>query len=189
MHLLFAATKNTRPILPDSLRYIRSDVPLQVTGEEKQWLVDHGITTVVDLRTPAERAAKPCPLEQDERFRFVHLPVTGGSAVPPSPEQVASSYLAMADGQMAHILQTIEQARTNVLYFCSAGKDRTGVVSALLLRRAGYSDEYIIRDYLLSAQNLAGMLAQYAAACPDIDPAVLTPRRETMERFLGEVTL
>lgn len=36
MHRFFASTKNTRAILPGSLRYIRSDVPLRVTEEEKQ---------------------------------------------------------------------------------------------------------------------------------------------------------
>ena len=96
MHRFFASTKNIRPVLPGSLRYIRSDVPLQVTEEEKQWLASHNITTVVDLRTERERAAKPCPLEQDGRFRWLHLPVTGGDALPESPAWVARSYIGPA---------------------------------------------------------------------------------------------
>ena len=189
MHRFFAGTKNTRTILPDSLRYIRSDVPLQVTEEEKQWLVDHNITTAVDLRTQRERAAKPCPLEQDGRFRYLHLPVTGGDALPESPAWVAQSYINMADEQMERILQTISEAKSNVLFFCTAGKDRTGVVAALLLRRAGCPEEYILRDYLLSGQNLADDLEAYARANPSVDLAVITPQRETMERFLRAVTL
>lgn len=189
MHRFFASTKNTRAVLPGSLRYIRSDVPLQVTEEEKQWLVSHSITTVVDLRTKKERAARPCPLEQDERFRYLRLPVTGGDALPDSPAWVAQSYINMADEQMERILQTISESESNVLFFCTAGKDRTGVVAALLLRRAGFSEEYILRDYLLSGQNLAADLEQYARANPGVDLAVITPRRETMERFLRTVTL
>ena len=127
MHRFFASTKNTRPVLPGSLRYIRSDVPLQVTEEEKQWLAGHNITTVVDLRTERERAAKPCPLEQDGRFRCLHLPVTGGDALPESPAWVAQSYINMADDRMERILKTITEAESNVLFFCTAGKDRTGV--------------------------------------------------------------
>lgn len=142
MHRFFASTKNTRPVLPGSLRYIRSDVPLQVTEEEKQWLTGHNITTVVDLRTERERAAKPCPLEQDGRFRCLHLPVTGGDALPESPAWVARSYINMADDRMERILKTITEAESNVLFFCTAGKDRTGVVAALLQRRAGCPEEY-----------------------------------------------
>ena len=137
MHRVFASTKNTRPVLPGSLRYIRSDVPLQVTEEEKQWLAGHNITTVVDLRTERERAAKPCPLEQDGRFRCLHLPVAGGDALPESPAWVAQSYINMADDRMERILKIITEAESNVLFFCTAGKDRTGVVAALLQRRAG----------------------------------------------------
>ena len=114
MHRFFASTKNTRPVLPGSLRYIRSDAPLQVTEEEKQWLAGHNITTVVDLRTERERAAKPCPLEQDGRFCCRHLPVTGGDALPESPAWVAQSYINMADGQMEHILKIITEAESNV---------------------------------------------------------------------------
>jgi len=189
MHRFFASTKNTRAILPGSLRYIRSDVPLRVTEEEKQWLIGHNITPAVDLRTERERAAKPCPLEQDGYFHYLHLPVTGGDALPESPAEVAQSYINMADGQMEYILQTISEAQTNVLFFCTAGKDRTGVVAALLLRRAGCSEEYILQDYLLSGQNLAADLEQYAQSNPGVDLAVITPRRETMERFLHSVTL
>ena len=144
---------------------------------------------MVDLRTEKERAARPCPLEQDERFRYLRLPVTGGDALPDSPAWVAQSYIKMADEQMERILQTISESESNVLFFCTAGKDRTGVVAALLLRRAGFSEKYILRDYLLSGQNLAADLEQYARANPGVDLAVITPRRETMERFLRTVTL
>ena len=189
MHRFFASTKNTRPVLPGSLRYIRSDVPLQVTEEEKQWLAGHNITTVVDLRTERERAAKPCPLEQDGRFCCRHLPVTGGDALPESPAWVAQSYINMADDRMEGILKTITEAESNVLFFCTAGKDRTGVVAALLQRRAGCSEEYILQDYLLSGRNLAADLEQYARSNPGVDLAVITPQHETMERFLRAVTL
>lgn len=188
MHRFFAATKNTRAILPGCLRYVRSDVPLRVTEEEKQWLISNNITTAVDLRTGKERAAKPCPLEQDERFHYLHLPVTGGDVLPESPAWVAQSYINMVDDQMKRILQIISEAQTNVLFFCTAGKDRTGVVAALLLRRAGCSEEYILQDYLLSGQNLADDLEAYAQANPGVDLAVITPRRETMEQFLRSVT-
>lgn len=122
MKTLLDHTKNTRAILPDSLRYIRSDVP--------------------------------------------------------------QAYLRMADEKMKEIIFSIENAKTNVLYFCNAGKDRTGVVSAILLRRQGISEEYIISDYLKSGENLQEMLQNFATENPDVDIRVITPAKEYMEYFL-----
>ena len=114
--------------------------------------------------------------------------MTGGNAVPSCREQVAKSYLNMVDGQMERIVDTIWNARSNVMYFCSAGKDRTGVVTALLLRKPGADDERIIEDYLKSAENLREELARAAAENPDIDLGVITPDRSYMEEFLRSVS-
>ena len=184
MASLLSTTNNTRPILPDSLRFLRSDVPIQATEEEMRWLLAQNVRTVIDLRSPEECRRRPCPLERHTGFRYLHLPVTGGNAVPETPEQVALSYFAMVDDQMEHILQTCLEAGSNVLYFCAAGKDRTGVVSALLLRRLGFGQAYIVEDYLLSAENLKEELAAYTSQHPEIDPAVITPQRQYMEGFL-----
>ena len=181
---LFSTTRNTRPLLPDSLRYIRSDVPDRITRQEMQWLIDNGITTIIDLRTDAESREKPCPLAPDSRFRYQCLPVTGGNRVPATPADVPESYITMADPQMAHIIRTILRAPDNVLYFCNAGKDRTGVVSAILLRHLGYPDGYIVEDYLKSADNLRQLLDEYVSRFPEVDREVITPKASYMEAFL-----
>lgn len=187
MNLFFAAACNTRAILPGSLRYIRSDVPVHVSPEEKEKLLAENIRTVVDLRTAEECAARPCPLEEDKRFCYLHLPVTGGNAIPQSRAMVPVSYLKMVDEQMEHILDAICHAGSNVLYFCNAGKDRTGVVSALLLRRAGMPEEYIIEDYLRSGENLAPQLQAFARQNPGLDVGIITPKAEYMRQFLREL--
>ena len=61
MHI-FQSTRNTRPIIENSFRYIRSDVPTEITEEEKDWLLTNNVTTIVDLRTKEERVRKHCPL-------------------------------------------------------------------------------------------------------------------------------
>ena len=159
---MLSSTNNTRNIIPDSLRYIRSDVPYMITQDEIKWLKDNNILTIVDLRADAERARKHCALMDDKDFDYRIMTVTGGDIVPESAADVPLSYIKMMDSHMDEIIDAIENAKTNVLYFCNAGKDRTGVVSAILLKRAGYDDEYIIRDYMKSAENLADMLNIYA---------------------------
>lgn len=184
MASLLSTTKNTRAILSGNMRYIRSDVPQHLTATEIQWLLDNNIRTIVDLREEHERQQKKCPLEDYSDFTYLHMPVTGGNAIPASPAEVPLSYLHMVDEQMEKIIHTIETAETNVLYFCNAGKDRTGVVSALLLRRQGVAVQYIIDDYLKSGENLREMLQSFAAANPEVDIRVITPVKEYMEYFL-----
>lgn len=181
---LLESTRNTRAILPDSLRFLRSDVPVALTDRDREWLLENNVTTAVDLREESERRQKPCCLERDGAFRYLRLPVTGGNVVPASPDEVAGTYLAMADEQMERIVETILHAETNVLFFCNAGKDRTGVVSALLLSRLGRGRQEIVDDYLLSGEMLRDELWTYAEAHPDVDLAVITPRAAYMEEFL-----
>ena len=183
MSSLLNSTQNTRAILPDSLRYLRSDVPASLTESEIDWLRQQNIRCIVDLRSEKEQKKKPCPLSQQTDFVYHSLPVSGGNAVPACPDEVSASYVAMVDEQMEHIIYTIETSDCGVLYFCNAGKDRTGVVSALLLRRLGYDDEYIIKDYLQSADNLKEMLRSYAASS-GVGIHIITPCRRYMEEFL-----
>ena len=173
MGSLLQSTRNTRALPVGSLRYIRSDCPGNLTEEEVQWLVRNDITTIVDLRGEKEYAEKPCSLEGREGFVYYHLPVTGGGAVPASPDAVAASYLAMLDDQMKRIIRTIMDAGSNVLFFCGAGKDRTGVVSAIILRGLGCSDQAIIDDYMETKENLMEFLTS-----SEVDIHTIVPNEE-----------
>ena len=184
MSSLFRSTLNTRALPTGDLRFIRSDYPGKLSEEERLWLIKNRITTVVDLRDEKEYQSKPCILETESGFTYYHLPVTGGSDVPASPEAVAASYLAMMDGQMERITSTIMEARTNVLYFCTAGKDRTGVVSALILHRLGFGEREIIEDYMESKTNLLAFLTAYAGEHPEADLRTIMPREENIEKVL-----
>lgn len=90
----------------------------------------------------------------------------------------------MIDAQMDKIVNTVMNAETNVLYFCTAGKDRTGVVSAVILKRLGFDDETIIADYMKSGDNLRDMLTEYVKAHPEVDLEIIIPHRENIERVL-----
>ena len=181
---LLASTKNTRAILPGSVRFVRSDVPDRITQPEIQWLIEHQIVTVIDLRQDDERRRRSCPLIDQPQFRYLCMPVTGGDAVPPTPDDVSTSYIRMVDSQMGRIIETIMASKTNVLFFCNAGKDRTGVVAALLLNRLGMDRAYIIADYLESAANLRETIDLYTKQFPNVSKEVITPHARYMEEFL-----
>ncbi len=80
------------------------------------------------------------------------------------------------------------------MFHCSAGKDRTGVLSALFLAFLGVPDELIVEDYALSAAAMAGLFERIKADYPDAleaveryAPTVLHVVPETMEAFLASL--
>jgi len=152
---ILKSTFNTRFLPAGNKKFLRSDCPASLNEEEIKWLKDNNIVTVVDLRQPEECEEKPCCLESIEGFNYLHLPVTGGWDIPypPTVNDVIETYKEMTNENTFHIVDTIMKAPTNVLYFCAAGKDRTGVVSAIILHRLGVNHEAIIKDYLESTIN------------------------------------
>lgn len=187
MGSLLKSTRNTRALPTGTIRYIRSDVPLNLTNEEIRWLLDNNITTLVDLRSDEEVCKQPCGLADIEGFKYYNLPVTGGGGTPKSLEHLHAVYSQMIDKQMEKIIDTIMGAKSNVLYFCTAGKDRTGVVSAVLLRKLGYSDEVIIDDYMKSKDNLIDMLTAYVKEHPEVDIEIIIPHADNMIRLLEQI--
>ena len=184
MASLLSTTLNTRCLREGSYRYLRSDVPDRLTDGDIAWLLEHNVRTIVDLRAPAEAAKRPCTLAEHPDFTYHRMPVSTGDITPLCPEDVPRSYMAMADEQMDAIIQLVETAPSIVMYFCNAGKDRTGVLSALLLRRMGASRQEIVDNYLITAGNLKEMLAEFVAKRPELSLAVVTPRAWYMETFL-----
>ena len=186
MGSLLKSTLNTRALPVGGLRYIRSDAPLCLTEEEIQWLLDNHITTLVDLRSAQELERKPCPLQDVAGFTYYHIPVTGGGDTPKSREHLYEVYRGMVDAQMDTILETILNAASNVMYFCTAGKDRTGVVSALLLKRLGISEDVIVEDYMKSKDNLLDMLTSYVKNHPEVDIDIIVPQEENIRQVLSK---
>lgn len=184
MGSLLKSTRNTRALPTGTLRYIRSDYPGCLSDEEVSWLRKNGVTTIIDLRDKTEYAEKPCRLETESGFIYYHLPVTGGGGIPESPESVADAYMKMIDGQMERIICVILKAESNVLYFCGAGKDRTGVVSAILLKQLGFSDSVIIEDYMKTKDNLLDFLKAFAAEHPEVNIHTILPREENIKKIL-----
>ena len=188
MGSLLKSTRNTRALPTGTLRYIRSDYPGHLSDEEVSWLRKNGVTTIIDLRDKTEYAEKPCRLETESGFTYYHLPVTGGGAVPESPDSVADAYVKMIDGQMERIICVILKAESNVLYFCGAGKDRTGVVSAILLKQLGFSDSVIIEDYMKTKDNLLDFLKAFAAEHPEVNIHTILPREENIKKVLAALS-
>ena len=53
-----------------------------------------------------------------------------------------------------NILETIANSENGVLFHCSAGKDRTGIITAIIFMLCEVQENEIIKDYMLSKENL-----------------------------------
>ena len=187
MPSLLKSTKNTRAIMKGSMRYVRSDAIIDLKNDDIQWLIKNNILTVIDLRTKQEAEKNPSCLKCHNDFTYLNIPVSYGDEIPLTPEMMTPYFLKLVDDTMRIIISTIETSKTNVIYFCRQGKDRSGVVSALLLLRQGVSSDEIVSDYMLSADNLADSIEQDCLDHPGLTKEAATPDPEYMMRFLDTV--
>lgn len=142
-------------------RFFRSASTSHATERDKQALLARGIVADVDLRTYWEALASPDALAHDPRFHYQRVSLFGFGMLDWltfSPGDRGTSYMdALANHQsdfrkVFHALAS--QARGAVLYHCASGKDRTGLVTAILLSLAGVERSVIVHDYAISAHYL-----------------------------------
>lgn len=166
-------------------KFVRSDVLAKVTDEDVDILLGKGITTLVDLRSDAEVEERPCALENDGKFRYLRCKIYGDGRMPASTEDVPVSYFEMVDEQKSvmSVMRALAEAPEGALYFCLAGKDRTGVVSALLLSLAGVPQIDISADYMLSHAYLMPSLRRLREQKPELPFHIMMPRVEYIESF------
>lgn len=166
-------------------RIWRSDHPLCPTPEDVRLLLQKRITTIIDMRDPVRAGEKPNGLMGLNGFHFFSFPVIEGSSLPESVEAVPGSYLNIACApNMAGIFRTIAAADTGVMYNCSAGKDRTGVVTAVLLMHCEVPEEEIVDDYMLTKACSQQRFEMIRQNFPEVDLNIAIPRPSYMTDFL-----
>lgn len=176
-------TKDGRMTKWDSL--IRSDVQRYPNKEDFDFLKSHGITTVIDMRSEKDVAIKPNGFADVDGIKYLHCPIADGGGVPESVEAVPMTYLSIAcTTGIFQVFREIANAEGGVMFNCSAGKDRTGVVSAILLSHAGVRDKDIIENYVLTKEYGKDRLALVHHNFPDIDMNIVTPREDFILKFL-----
>jgi protein-tyrosine phosphatase len=168
-------------------RTFRSDAPMNLSPKDVEALRKLGITTHIDLRTADEVGRWPSAAANLEGIRYHHVDLCACmQMMPESEEGVAASYFEMT-GQaepMARVFRIIAKAEGGLLFHCAAGKDRTGVVAAILLMLAGAERADLLADYILTAAYMREPVKKLFETDPDIPYYVLTPRVEYMEAFL-----
>lgn len=166
-------TTNTRDLggLPlvgggttESGRVWRSDAPLVLADEDVGALERLGLTTVVDLREAGERTHEPNALlgrpfvvvHHVEVWRLVNE--RGGR--PTDPFDITAFYVAALDhaGEaFAEGVRLIAEAPGAAVFHCTAGKDRTGLLAALVLEAVGVPRAAVIEDFALTHDRIGAV--------------------------------
>ena len=168
-------------------RLLRGDNPEGLTEEDLRWLLDRDITTVVDLRSEAEVGRKPDQLSGHPDFHYFHCPLLAeGDGMPNLETDVGAGYFRMLEGSglVARALRTVTAAPGGVLFHCTAGKDRTGLMAALLLGLAGVERTDILADYQVSETYLARIIRQIKARVPTLPAFAGASKAEYLDQCL-----
>ena len=88
---------------------------------------------------------------------------------------------------MADVFRAIAMAPDGVMINCTAGKDRTGVVSAILLGVCDVPDVEIIADYMYTKAYSTERFALIHKNFPEIDMRIVIPRERYMAEFLARL--
>jgi protein-tyrosine phosphatase len=165
---------------------VRSDSPAALTEAGRAALADYGVRAIVDLRLPTELADAPNPFAEpgDHGIAYTNVSFIDPAFAPPDAvTTLADDYLQMLDRYrrpVAEAITAVAQAPPGVvLVHCAAGKDRTGLVAALLLALAGVPDETVAADYAMTGEALRPQLEAWL----DSDPAGRAEREALLARY------
>lgn len=180
-------------------RLLRGEALHSLTSASVAKLLESNLALVIDLRGPHETAATAHPFRNHLAVAYCNIPLF--DALAPIAQsgtdfdmaQRYSDALDKCGQQLVAVLRAIIAARPGiVLFHCTAGKDRTGIIAALLLLLAGVSRADIATDYALTsaAQGLIDQLrarALTAGAEPDHIERVLASDADTMLTMLDHL--
>jgi protein-tyrosine phosphatase len=179
--------------------FYRSDRLSKLSDRDHLRLEALRISTVVDLRFEIEVAEHPSRLWSTVEAHH-EIPIGGdlanqrsfvdqilaGQVDRVTEEEVGTSYIELMEAQAGSLGRAVEAllAGGPGLFHCTAGKDRTGVLSMLILSTVGVSSDDVLRDFELSnryraERRIAELRPRFMAAGIDIElfrPALSAPR-------------
>lgn len=186
---------------PGLVRHVayRSDAPMEgdaPPGGVLPWPP----ATVVDLRGVGEKA-EPHPLADGARIVEIDVldsAALAGGAGHATLSSLAELYAVMtappAAQGLVRVVAEVAREDAPVLVHCSAGKDRTGVASALILRLLDVDRDRVVADYVLTEHHMPRVLARMLSGTrtsvgntplTSVPREILTAPAEAIEAVLG----
>ena len=150
-------------------RVLRADGLHRLDDTAMELLVGEGVRTIIDLRHAGELVMQPNPLNGHPNIAYHNISLFDQLA--PAHAQgedilldLYKQALAQRQSAIRDVLTIIADAPDGiVLFHCTAGKDRTGIVTALLLAIAGVEAGVIVEDYAMTGAMIAPMVEELVA--------------------------
>ncbi|RKW69547.1 tyrosine-protein phosphatase [Galactobacter caseinivorans] len=196
---------NSREVVP-GLVY-RSAAPYGLDAEDVHTVVNAlALGAVADLRGPRERVLVPWLGLESAGVELLDVAMVASAddaaLALQTPQDLGELYLDWLDLKRETVVRALSPlaSGTPLLLHCAAGKDRTGVLAALVGLLAGHERERIVADYTATAANMgqvkAAMLQAYREVVPsetlahlaeENAPIIMSAPAEAMEVFLDGV--
>lgn len=169
-------------------RFLRSENLYALDAGAQSTLYDYGLRHIIDLRNPPELEERPNVFAEAESVNYQHIQMQPEGPLKIEPKKNASkgerlgrgycAWLDQSHDKIAQIFNVMSAADDVVLFHCASGKDRTGMIAALLLGLAGVADDIIVADYTLTAQfSINNFLASFE------NPEILPPSKRPKEKM------
>jgi protein-tyrosine phosphatase len=180
----------------------------KLTGSDLKSLNGLGIQTVYDLRSTGERRTAPdafkggsatVSLEYDNNSQAIQAALRSN----PTPELLRSAFrttyptlLVTLQPEYHQLFDGLLEGKGATLYHCSAGKDRTGIATALILSALGVPRETIIADFLMSnryyhpaanASPMGALAPELSAVLQGVDESYLRTTFDVIDAQYGSV--
>lgn len=183
-------------------RLFRSDTLQEISATDARRLADEvGLRTVVDLRLPDEVVREGRGgLEHEDSVRHLNVPLISidlsvpGTAVPLITAEMHVphyvGFLSVSGAKFKSMVEVLVADGLPAVVHCAAGKDRTGVVIAVLLDAVEVDRQAIIDDYVRTREFYPAVHARlqtldsYAKFIDLQPPEVIDARPETIQGFM-----
>lgn len=213
VRLPLIGSRNTRdlggyPTLKSVTKFnaiLRSDDITNLNECDKKFLKKYGLKNIIDLRSKSEVETNPNPYENDSEYNYINISLMKEVA----PEKMKEMQLKMMDrnflvnfyieiidnlqDKVKQVLDYILNSEGVTMYHCTAGKDRTGVISMLILGVAGVKKEDIISNYEVTYTNIKKnpIFLKYkeeaAAKGQEFPEYILQSNAETIEKTINHL--
>lgn len=178
--------------------FFRADNTANLTPKDVDLLREKGVSLSIDLRSPKETQDWPSKLKGCAGMRYENIvmldEISSNGFRGNFPASMAEMYIRNLDGARDSFVQVFRLLIENsgaALFHCTAGKDRTGMVSMLLLELAGAPDEVIVADYAATERYMqpvfAKLVEQMKGIGVDVPDHALRSEPDSMRRLLAHL--
>ena len=185
--------------IADTKNLYRSALLKDLTEQDIAILRENNIKTVIDLRTPREYNEEKD--DEVEGIKNIHLPLVDddglemeiviikGMTLPDMEDYYTQMVSVDLKESWTKLFELLLSNNEPILFHCTSGKDRSGIVSAIILSALGYDDGTIYHDYLLTNENVDDPLPfqEYANTLPPDKAEIFLNHFKAREEYLDSM--